>query len=58
MKRKNGFTIVDLVATISVLGIVVTIAIPAFSKAMPIGYGWMPSKKTAVKNGSLGALKI
>lgn len=45
MKRKNGFTIVDLVATMSVLGIVVTIAIPAFSK-------WLPDQrlKTAARD--------
>jgi Tfp pilus assembly protein FimT len=31
MTRNTGFTLVDVVATVSVLGIVVTIAIPAFS---------------------------
>ena len=31
MTKRNGFTIVDLVATVSVLGILVTIGIPAFS---------------------------
>jgi prepilin-type N-terminal cleavage/methylation domain-containing protein len=35
MRKHNGFTIVELVATISVLGIIVTIAIPAFSNWLP-----------------------
>ena len=35
MTKHNGFTLVDLVATVSVLGILVTIAIPAFSKWLP-----------------------
>jgi len=38
MTKHNGFTLVDLVATISVLGIIVTIAIPAFSH-------WLPSQR-------------
>lgn len=45
MTRKSGFTLVDLVATVSVLGIVVTIAIPAFST-------WLPDQrlKTAARD--------
>lgn len=45
MTRKNGFTLVDLVATVSVLGIVVTIGIPAFST-------WLPDQrlKTAARD--------
>jgi prepilin-type N-terminal cleavage/methylation domain-containing protein len=35
MRKHNGFTIVELVATISVLGIIVAIAIPAFSNWLP-----------------------
>ena len=45
MTRKSGFTLVDLVATFAVLGIVVTIAIPAFST-------WLPDQrlKTAARD--------
>ena len=35
MTKHNGFTLVDLVATVSVLGILITVAIPAFSKWLP-----------------------
>ena len=45
MTRNTGFTLVDVVATVSVLGIVVTIAIPAFST-------WLPDQrlKTAARD--------
>jgi prepilin-type N-terminal cleavage/methylation domain-containing protein len=35
MRKHNGFTIVELIATISVLGIIAAIAIPAFSHWLP-----------------------
>ena len=59
MTKHNGFTLVDLVATISVLGIIVTIAIPAFSH-------WLPSQRlrsaardlyTNMQLSKIGAIK-
>jgi len=38
MRKHNGFTLVDLVATVSVLGILVSVGIPAFSH-------WLPSQR-------------
>jgi type II secretory pathway pseudopilin PulG len=59
MRKHNGFTLVDLVATVSVLGIIVTIAIPAFSH-------WLPSQRlrsaardlyTNMQLSKMGAIK-
>jgi Tfp pilus assembly protein FimT len=59
VNKTNGFSLVDLVATVSVLGIIVTIAIPGFST-------WLPDQrlKTAARDlysnmqlAKMGAIK-